>query len=298
MIVLANCWIVDPGSPQCRALQKVDAQSVGPPLDPSLRITLQFHPDRLYRGRPMLESLKQDGVYRSQFETGTSNGGLTAHVGGDRWKWESRIFGGAYDATVPGERPKYGALNFRQQPTGGAPRFGSSYFRLKKSVSRRTTFCHPDSVFEPRDFGTERHMSLISRAECDSRDQLDNYIEAHVHGPVTLECDVEALVLDPSFRGSAIEDQARLLPCPVEWHPGFMLTVEVLTRNSEYRGDYVVQIGKEISRNNLLTPSILGEAVASGSHDPQVIKKVWHYIARFGDRSHTPHHPVREVCGE
>jgi hypothetical protein len=65
-------------------------------------------------------------VYRSQFETGTSNGGLTAHPGGDRWSWESRIFAGAYDDAPSAERPKYGSLNFPRRATGGAPRFGSA----------------------------------------------------------------------------------------------------------------------------------------------------------------------------
>ena len=56
----------------------------------------------------MIEVLAQEGIYRSQFETGTSNGGLTAHPGGDRWLWESRMFGAAYDRTAPELRPKYG----------------------------------------------------------------------------------------------------------------------------------------------------------------------------------------------
>ena len=45
----------------------------------------------------MLEAIASSGVYRSQFETGTSNGGLTAHPGGDRWRWESAMFGTRYD---------------------------------------------------------------------------------------------------------------------------------------------------------------------------------------------------------
>lgn len=57
-----------------------------------------------------------DGVYRNQFETGTSNGGLTARPGGARWRWEQRIFGGAYDDAPAGERPRYGALNHRRHP--------------------------------------------------------------------------------------------------------------------------------------------------------------------------------------
>jgi len=53
-------------------------------------------------GATVLEHLARDGVYRSQFETGTSNGGLTAHPGGDRWRWEQRIFGHAYDDAPAG----------------------------------------------------------------------------------------------------------------------------------------------------------------------------------------------------
>ena len=63
----------------------------------------------------------RDGVYRSQFETGTSNGGLTAHPGGNRWLWEERLFGGAYNDAPVSERPKYGALNHRRRSLGGAP---------------------------------------------------------------------------------------------------------------------------------------------------------------------------------
>ena len=44
--------------------------STGPPLDPTLRVTLNFHPDRLVRGEPILAVMARDGVYRSQFETG------------------------------------------------------------------------------------------------------------------------------------------------------------------------------------------------------------------------------------
>ena len=49
------------------------------------RVTVHFHPDRLaIDGRCVAEALRDDGVYRSQFETKISNGGLTAHPGGDR----------------------------------------------------------------------------------------------------------------------------------------------------------------------------------------------------------------------
>jgi hypothetical protein len=277
-------WTPVPGSPQARALAHVAARSGGSPIDPSLRVTLQFHPDRLHDGTPILRSLASAGVYRSQFETGTSNGGLTAHPGGDRWNWESRIFGTAYDDAPPAERPKYGSLNFRGRATGGAPRFGSAYFRLKPEVLLRTTFCYPDSAYEPADFGVADRMSLIPLAEHDDRrDQLDWSIEAHVHGPVRLALDVEALVLDPSYRDTDTEVLARELPCPIEWHPGFLLSIEELRRYPEYRGPQYVDLGIALARDGELTPALIGAAARAGCHDSQDLKKVWHYVARFGD---------------
>src|SRR6476620_9424517 len=92
-----------------RAIAHVRELSAGPALDPTLRVTLNFHPDRLVGGEPRVAVMARDGVYRSQFETGTSNGGLTAHPGGDRWRWESRLFEGRYDAGPAADRPVYGA---------------------------------------------------------------------------------------------------------------------------------------------------------------------------------------------
>ncbi len=67
--------------PADRALAHVASLATGGPVDPSLRVTLHFHPDRLVSGVPILDSMAHDGVYRSQFETGTSNGGLTGAPG-------------------------------------------------------------------------------------------------------------------------------------------------------------------------------------------------------------------------
>ncbi|GAA1180152.1 hypothetical protein F4556_006303 [Kitasatospora gansuensis] len=265
------------------ALRHITARATGGPLAPGLRVTLNFHPDRgLPDGRPILRALAEDGVYHSQFVTGTSNGGLTAHPGGDRWHWESRIFGGAYDAAAAEQRPVYGALNFRQRPDGAAPRFGSAHFRLTAGTLARTTFCYPDSFLEPADFGTATRMSLLELAEADEQDLLDDYVEAHVHGGVRLDHDVEALVLDPSFRGTAVEADAARLPCPVEWHPGHRLMVAELRRHPGYRGPEYVELGAVIAEDGWLDPRVLGVAVAGGEHDPQDLKRVWHYLARFG----------------
>ena len=275
-------WTPPTGSPPERALAHVAARSAGSPLAAALHVTLNFHPDRLHRGTPLLAALATDGVYRSQFETGTSNGGLTAHPGGDRWAWESRIFGTAYDAAPPADRPKYGALNYRQRSTGGSPRFGSAHLRLRSEVLGRTTFCYPDSTFAPVDFGVASHMSLVAQAEADGRDALDDYVEAHVHGPLLLARDVEALVLDPCFRETEVEELARRLPCPIEWHPGFRLPVEVLRGHPDYRGPTYVALGEALARRGELTPQVVGDAARTGRYDLQDLKKVWHYIARFG----------------
>ncbi len=276
---------------QERALAHVARLASGPPMDPDLRVTLNFHPDRVSQGRPILRALADNGVYVSQFVTGTSNGGLTARPGGDRWRWESRLFGGAYDQAPAAERPVYGALDHRCRPVGAAPRFGSSHFRLTATTLERTTFCYPDSCLDPSDFGTAAHMALVELALADRRDALDDCVEAHVHGPVRLDRDVEALVLDPCYRGTAVEEAARRLPCPVEWHPGFELTVEELRRHPGYRGPEIVELGTEIAVAGVLDPRLVGKAAATGRHDPQAIKKVWHCLARFGAPATSPASP-------
>lgn len=272
----------DGSRPHERALHHVEVLSSAGLLDPRLRVTLNFHPDRVAGGRQILLRLADDGVYHSQFVTGTSNGGMTAHPGGDRWLWESRIFGGAYDHALAHERPVYGALNFRRKPVGAAPRFGSAHFRLAAGALARATFCYPDSVFEPSAFGVASRMALIELAEADQQDALDDYIEAQVHGPVRLDRDMEALVLDPSYRGTDVEAAAGQLPCPIEWHAGFRLTVEELRGHADYRGQEYVDLGAEIAVGGRLDPRVVGDAVRAGRYDPQALKKVWHCLARFG----------------
>lgn len=270
---------------QAAAIDFVRGQSAGGPLDPGLRVTLNFHPDRLHGGMPILRRMAEEGVYRSQFETGTSNGGLTAHAGGARWDWESRMFGGAYDGALPGERPKYGALNHLGRAAGGSPRFGSAHFRLRPEVLARCTFCYPDSVFDPQHFGVRECCDLVARAVGDDKDRLDDYVEAHVHGPLRLQADVEALVLDPCYRGTEIEAQARHLPCALEWHPGFRLPLAALQHHAAYRGRDIVDLAAAIAHAGWLDPALLGQAARSGRHDAQQLKKVWHVLARFGDLS-------------
>ncbi|MFM9443012.1 DUF3626 domain-containing protein [Streptomyces acidiscabies] len=274
---------MDFASPRARAaIAHVTTRAYGPAVPVNLRITLNFHPDRTTRGEPILRALSRDGAYHSQFVTGSSNGGLTAHPGGDRWRWESRIFGGAYDDAAPHERPVYGALDFRRQVVGAAPRFGSSHFRLTADALARATFCYPDSAAEPTHFGVAASSSLIALAESDEQDALNDYIETQVHGGVDLARDVEAVVLDACYRGTQVETDAHLLPCPVEWHPGYRLTVAELHAHADYRGAEYAALGEEIAAGGHIDPRVIGDAARTGRYELQDLKMIWHTLARFG----------------
>ncbi len=250
-----------------------------------MRITLQFHPDWPFRGRRVIEAIADDGIYRSQFETGTSNGGLTAHPGGDRWRWESRIFEGRYDDAEPETRPRYGALDRREDPYGGSIRFGSAYLVLRPEVMERTTFCYPDSVFEPTAIGgPELVAELCALADAADQDHLDDYVEAHVHGEVRPDRDAEAVVLDPCFRDGPVHEAALRLGCAVEWHPGLRVRTDGL--DPAYRGREFVALAQSLGAE--LVPSVIGDAARTGDHDPQSLKRVWHLLARYGRAASLP----------
>jgi len=234
----------------------------------------------------MIELLARDGLYRSQFETGTSNGGMTAHRGGARWEWESRIFNGAYDQCDGRDlsmRPKYGALNHRANPVGGSRRFGSCHLRLRQEVLTRTTFCYPDSHMHPEHFGIFDRMALVAMAIDNHRclDLLDDYVEAHVHGPLQMAEDVEAVVLDLCFKGTRVEAAACRLPCAVEWHHGFRLPIDRLNDCKLYRGKATADALSSMSISGVVTPLEIRAARVAGM-DYQLTKWAWHCVACFG----------------
>jgi hypothetical protein len=207
------------------------------------RVALHFHPDRPdAQLRTVAENLLECGIYKSQFETGLSNGGVSAFPGGARDQWEQALFGGEYqrEGALAAHRPKYGALDVMRHADGPSPRFGSCYFLLKPEVSARSTFTYLDSHQSPVERGTYDEFDDIVAAlfkDCFTRDfalgepslrptrllghlltqlgspfedpsgraprrNLDHYIEAQVHGDVRLCEDVEILVADPSFQGT------------------------------------------------------------------------------------------------
>ncbi|WP_307853747.1 DUF3626 domain-containing protein [Nocardioides palaemonis] len=257
---------------------------------------LHFHPGWPSGSGTVLDAVVRDGCYRSQWVTGTSNGGLTAHPGGDRWRWESRIFDGRYDGARPEDRPVYGAWNRRDDAYGAASRFGSAYLRLRPHTLGRTTFCWPDSVFGPRASGgpealgelcrladtapADRSLLPASAEDLPLDDPLDDYVEAHVHGGLVLASDVEAVVLDPSDDHARADAVARLedLGVVVEHHPGYQVTAAGI--DPDYRGAVPIVLARRLG--GVLTPARLGAAAGTGDHDPQAVKWLWHCLARFG----------------
>ncbi|SCG79509.1 DUF3626 domain-containing protein [Micromonospora humi] len=316
----------------------VRCEEVGAAVTGHGRLTVNFHPDRLLRdGRTVVEALDAEGVYRSQFATGISNGGLTAFPGGDRDVWEQSMFGGAYQrpGVLPGHRPTYGGLNLLDHPDGACPRFGSCHLRLRPEVSTRTTFTFGDShlgptevgtlaVFEPvlaallsatagtgvclgvsgTDTGTLLRALLSGRERASGRAgrALDDYIEAQVHGELSLARDVEAVVVDPSFRDT---DAGRRLAALADrhgfalaWHPGFELPVDGV--DAGFRGPDIpplaARVHAEFGRpGEPLHAELIGRAAASLVREPQRwadrgpaevtwqhLKQLWHVLVWFG----------------
>lgn len=269
---------------QVSAIDFVSSRAKGDPYLGISELTINFHPDRqTINGEPVLFAILKDGVLKSQFETKTSNGSLSAKPNGARWLWESKAFGAHYDLVSFSERPKYGALNLESLTCGGSPRFGSSYFLLKKNVFHRTTFCYPDSWLEPKHFSTFENISTLIELMSESTgDPLDKYIEAHVHGDILIHQDIECLVLDPSFKNSEVENLASKLPFPLQWHAGFQLNIEALAGKDYFRGKKYTDIARAISEHGCIDPCIIGCALNRGSYEEQELKKVWHYLACFG----------------
>ncbi len=247
---------------------------------------MSFHPDRLRRdGLSVTEGLLREGLYRNQFETGVTNGSPTAFSGGERDRWEERLFAGAYQSlgAAARERPKYGALNLFNYPDGGCPRFGSCYFDLRPSVTSRCTFTWGNSNDPPEHVATGDVLEPIAavllaavettgaalgmsgldvpgvlRRVAEPRSggregglgrALDACIEAQVHGDIELATDVEAVVVDPSFQGTRIGDGLRELASrhgfTFAWHPGFALRVDEVP--SDFRGPRMVPLAARVA---------------------------------------------------
>lgn len=298
------------------------------------RLTLNFHPDRVASsGRTVVDGLLADGRYRSQWATGISNGSRSAIAGGDRERFERDLFDGAYDAVEPGvEHPVYGAFDLLHDMHGGSPRFGSCFVVLRPHVLERTTMCVGDSHLGPRDVGlTEAPWALLaglaeqaaagalldrpidvdgllrvldgtaSRGIAARR--LDGYIEAQVHGGVDLADDVESIVVDPSFRGTAVEADLSSIQdrygTPIRWHGGSELHADDMP--SDARGPDMPRLARSAARSDgVVDAAAIGRRVLTVARsepladgDPpeselQQWKYLWHVLFAHGHDAATP----------
>ncbi len=205
-------------TPQERALRHVAAVSRGAAVDPTLRITLNSHPDRLVGGRPILEvwpgrcvclavrhGHEQRRAHRTPRRRPLALG-------------EPDLRRGVQLRTPAHERPVYGAELPAPTRRRGAPlrllalpadRCGPAAGHLLLSRQRGRAV----RVGVARDVpDRDGRGGRAGRAQ-----RLHRGAGARPRRPGE---DMEALVLDASYRGTAVEATARRLPCPVEWHPG------------------------------------------------------------------------------
>jgi len=293
--------------------------------------------------KSVAEALLEQGYYKSQFETKLSNGSVSAYPGGARDVWERNMFGGAYQSngSTNRERPKYGALDVMLRPEGPSPRFGSCYFLLSPDVSSRCSYTYLDSHQDPKEKGTYEEFDLILAAlmsdvfVCDfalgERDltvgkllnqmlvnlgklfenpanripsrNLNHYIEAQIHGDISLNDDVHILVADPSFQGTHVgrllEQICMKYSIDLYWHMGFALLVDEVP--VDFRGPSMPSLAERIAHNNFIDASMVGSAVLDLTRNPnawsdrgtysevlQECKLLWHVLVRFG-------RPLQEV---
>jgi hypothetical protein len=303
-----------------------------------LRVAIHFHPDRYTSNNKItIENIYYDGIYKNQFETLISSGGLTAYKGGDRDNWERELFGGAYNKfwISESERPKYGALNVWLNQEGPAPRFGSCYLILKSDCSQMSTFLYGDSVSNPIPKGTYQHFDFIlssllqeifhyERAlgrknitfndflyhleeiqkgsseyiiDAKLNNNLNSYIEAEVHCDINLKNNVDALVVDNSYKSTEIEEWFNKIKekyaIPIIWKNGYSLRFEDVPCN--YRGSDMPELAKIISGSGIINAFIIGKAAKKVVANErylhefgetnvvlQKIKYLWHILVRFG----------------
>lgn len=311
-----------------------DLRDVADALSTGGRLTVNFHPDRIARsGRTVVEGMARAGRYVSQWVTGISNGGRSAFPGGDRQRWEHALFADAYANADPAdvEFPIYGAWDLLGDPHGGSPRFGSCFLVLADHVRARATLCVGDSHAGPSDIGTfdapwcvlaalaeEVDEGALLGAPIDRRGlltrlddpavnrtprrDLDHYVEMQVHGGIDLRTDVDAIVLDPSFRETgvhrAVTELSEAYDVEVDWHAGSELPVDRIP--SDFRGPTMPEVGARASRaDGIVDAHSIGVAARAvrlpamqtagdpPESDAQQLKYLWHTLLAVGHDAST-----------
>ncbi len=276
-------------------------------------VTVNFHPDRLSgNGKTVLENLMEQGQYHGQFRTGTTNGGKTAYIGGDRFTWEQRLFRDAYPRDAV-DRPKYGALNLFRYLDGASVRFGSCFLVLKPDILHRCTFAYGDSVTNPTTLCTadtfggilaalledvQNNGRLLNRVVSSVQEALaillypgdvlknigrnmDYCIETHIHGEISLKKDADSFYMDESFRQTPFAAQAEALcqkyGISLRWIPRRQVAVDAV--GELFRGPMIPRLARQVDRifgggQGVIHAALIGQA----SRDSVLHPEAWQDI--------------------
>ena len=183
--------------------------------------------------------LLQDGKYKNQFETKTSCGKLSED---SRRTWESRLFQGAYDATLSGsERPRYGTINAAKYRRG-ATQYGEAVVVLADHVRdvatitpKDSSHCGSSEVGELRGaFDHVLHATsddlFIGMVEASQGHRVNrcdkvttgSYLEVQLHREISFADDAKKIVLNRSEHANpAIPDAvalAKYANVRLAWH--------------------------------------------------------------------------------
>ena len=153
-----------------------------------------------------------------------------------------------------------------------------------------------ESLFSQSNAGPPQ-IPMLGRA-------LDSFVEAQVHGDVSLYANVEALVVDPSYKESKIEDLCHSLCSKFHiqmlWHPGFQLHVkEVPTTFRDYP---VKLLAHRIGREGIVNAFALGIGANLMQANPEdwkefgsyrdgltCFRRLWHVLVKKGEPLFRPH---------
>lgn len=146
-----------------------------------------------------LEKVFQDGRFKSQFETGDSEGAYNPEK---RNETEAIVFGYSTRTTSPEKRPIYGSIPefgaaaLARPGETGTWLYGDTRVVLKDSVRSRTTFTAGDSLgmgWNPSSVENPR----LNGASLTTKKPYVGYIEAQIHGGVNVSDIKELVVKDP-----------------------------------------------------------------------------------------------------
>ena len=143
-------------------------------------------------------------------------------------------------------------------------------------------------------------MPFEDSAERPPGRNLNHYIEAQVHGDISLKRDAEILVASPCFKGSSLEGNFERLceryGIELFWHGGFRLHVNEVP--DDFRGPTMPSLAERVSTSDYVDALMIGKAAADLRNNPlqwadrgtyevvlRELKCLWHVLVQFGEQA-------------